>query len=140
MTHAYIQTLPVTTRITSSTCPKCGTIDKSGRTSCCGRGGFWFNNCGVSGKAKLDHTWYEGIRACKARAQSKTAVGQQLNDVQQKGSDSSNDKKDTRNPKAVLTNLPITTSDSTTIVRQGCEKLSRVTVHISMSLLLTITF
>merc|ERR1712113_1138023 len=55
-----------TTRI-SSACSKCGTIKKSGKTSCCGRGGSWFRNCGGGGNSNLDHTWFEGIRACKTR-------------------------------------------------------------------------
>ena len=46
-------------------CPKCGTIKKSQQRSCCGVGGAWFNNCGGVGNSKFDHTWTEGIRACK---------------------------------------------------------------------------
>ena len=63
----------------SSVCPKCGAITKSGKNSCCGRGGSWFRNCGSAGKAKLDHTWHEGIQACRTRSQLKTASGQQSN-------------------------------------------------------------
>ena len=70
-----------------SACPRCGTIDKSGTMSCCGRGGSWFKLCGVGSSAKLQHTWYEGIQACKARSKSKTATGHQVNVVQQKGAD-----------------------------------------------------
>ena len=72
-----------TATIISSVCATCGFIAKSGRISCCGRGGSWFGNCGGAGNAKLAHTWYEGIRACKTLAQSKTAIGQQLNAAQQ---------------------------------------------------------
>ena len=78
-----------TATIAVSVCPRCGTIGKSGKPSCCGRGGAWFKNCGGAGNAKLDHSWYEGIQACKARSQSKTVVGNQLNGAQQKGIDSS---------------------------------------------------
>ena len=46
-------------------CSKCGTAKKSGERSCCARGGTWFKNCGDAGNAKFDHTWAEGIRACK---------------------------------------------------------------------------
>merc|ERR1719201_3088543 len=45
-----------------SVCPTCGTIGKSGKSSCCGRGGSWFRNCGSVENAKLVHTWYEGIQ------------------------------------------------------------------------------
>ena len=82
---------PAATRTTTimSGCPKCGTIAKSGESSCCGRGGSWFKNCGGVGNAKLHHTWYEGIQACKARSQSMTVVDEQLNGAQPKDIDSS---------------------------------------------------
>ena len=72
-----------TTKIADSVCPTCGTIDKSGEMSCCGRGGSWFRHCGSSGSRKRHHTWYDGIQACKARTQSRTSIGQQLNGAQQ---------------------------------------------------------
>ena len=49
----------------STTCPMCGTIKKSKKLSCCARGGSWFKNCGDDGDLKFDHTWLEGLRACK---------------------------------------------------------------------------
>ena len=75
--------------ITTSVCPKCGIIAKSGKSSCCGRGGSWFKNCGGSGNTKLQHTWNEGIQACKARSQSTTNIRQQINDAQERIIDSS---------------------------------------------------
>ena len=51
--------------------------------SCCGRGGSWFKNCGRAGNAKLHHTWYEGIQACKKLEHSKRAIGLQSNAAQQ---------------------------------------------------------
>ena len=69
----------VTTAPISSACPTCGTITKSGRMSCCGRGGSWFGDCGSAGNANVGHTWSEGIRACKVR-QFQTVVRQQLRD------------------------------------------------------------
>merc|ERR1719237_138604 len=77
------------TAVIVSVCPKCGTIVKSVKRSCCGRGGSWFKNCGGTGNTKLHHTWYEGIQTCKARSQSKTVIGQQVHGAQQKGTDSS---------------------------------------------------
>ena len=52
--------------------------------SCCGRGGSWFGTCGGAGNRKVQHTWHEGIRACKAWRQSKAAMGQQLRAARQK--------------------------------------------------------
>merc|ERR1719201_2527079 len=75
---------PTTTTV-NSLCSKCGIIVKSGKISCCGRSGSWFGKCRSAGNAKLDHTWYEGIQACKqALAQSKAAVGRQPNAAQQR--------------------------------------------------------
>ena len=45
-------------------CDQCGTIRKSGRRSCCARGGAWFKNCGDAGDTQFDHTWAEGVESC----------------------------------------------------------------------------
>ena len=66
MTIVHMPTPAVTTPV-SSVCLECGTFKKSGKISCCGRGGSWFGNCGSVGSIHFDHTWYEGIRACKSR-------------------------------------------------------------------------
>ena len=84
LTNAYIHASAVTTTTIGSICPKCGIIARSGRRSCCGRDGSWFRNCGSAGNGKkLHHTWYEGIQACKTRAQSKRAIGRHANVAQQ---------------------------------------------------------
>merc|ERR1712224_82064 len=49
----------------SQVCPKCGTNKQNGKRSCCARGGSWFNNCGDVGDSTFEHTWGEGIQACK---------------------------------------------------------------------------
>ena len=46
-------------------CTNCGVVKKSGKRSCCARGGAWFQNCGDNGNTNFDHTWSEGIQACK---------------------------------------------------------------------------
>ena len=71
-----------------SVCPKCGITKKSGKLSCCGRGGSWFGNCENAGDMKLGHTWYEGLRSCGVRAQSKTVIDQQLKGAHQGAGDS----------------------------------------------------
>ena len=50
---------------TGSTCPQCGGGGKSGKISCCARGGSWFQKCGDPGNSKFEHTWSEGSEACK---------------------------------------------------------------------------
>merc|ERR1712032_219251 len=67
-----------TTTTTVSVCPRCGSIKKSDKLSCCGRGGSWFKQCGGAGNTNLQHTWYEGIQACKAHLQSKAVTDQRL--------------------------------------------------------------
>ena len=72
------------TTTSRSVCPKCGTIEKSGKASCCGRTGSWFRICGVASNTKrLRHTWYEGILACKTRTPLKTVRAQQPNAAKQ---------------------------------------------------------
>ena len=69
---------PPLTMVTSTTvslaCSKCGTTKKSGRSSCCARGGAWFKNCGDAGDTKFDHSWTEGIQACKGFATAKLSL------------------------------------------------------------------
>ena len=97
-----MQSLAVRTTTIGPVCPKCGTIAKSGKTSCCGRGGSWFRNCGGAGNTKLKHTWYEGIHGCKSRGRSKTVMGHQLNVAQQNIHDYSNNADTAINPKAAV--------------------------------------
>ena len=49
----------------STICSVCGTL-KDGKRSCCAPGGAWFMNCGDAGDSNFDHTWAEGINACKS--------------------------------------------------------------------------
>ena len=152
---------PAETTISISVCPRCGTIAKSVKMSCCGRGGSWFKHCGGTGKLK--HTWYEGIQACKARSRSRTAIGQQKNAAQQKDIDSSPGDS-MKNYKSVNTSTPMPdttvfvtstytpknmsntvtshiltthtitthTSVSTPIITQGCVNLLKVIVHVNV--------
>ena len=46
-------------------CGKCGTVNKSGKLSCCAHGGAWFKHCGGAGKTKVAHTWVDGVEACE---------------------------------------------------------------------------
>ena len=88
------------TRITP-VCPQCAAIKKSGKLSCCAPGGAWFENCGTSGNSNTDHTWLEGVQACKdvvglfsvkAEAQfiliNQTTTTQQLSDIEKQAIDS----------------------------------------------------
>ena len=59
--------LGTNTTTTSPVCSACGAFVESGQRSCCARGGGWHGNCGGAGDAKFDHTWFEGIQACKGK-------------------------------------------------------------------------
>ena len=68
--HAGASTTPLvkqTSKIAIPECAKCGIVKKSGEHSCCARGAAWFNNCGDGGDSKFDHTWIEGVQACKSK-------------------------------------------------------------------------
>ena len=87
----HLQTPPdTTTTVAVSVCPRCGLIGKSGKRSCCGRGGSWFRHCGGGGHAKPLHAWHEGIQACKARLQRNMAMVHLQSGAQQKGAATAN--------------------------------------------------
>ena len=56
--------------------------------SCCGRSGSWIKECGGARHTRLQHTWYEGIQACRAQSQSRIVITQWENAAQPKGLDS----------------------------------------------------
>ena len=85
--HASTSVAATTTRTTA--CLTCGTIKKSGKLSCCARGGSWFGNCGATANTELQYAWHEGIEACKARQSNMVAIGQQRKAIQQNSSNSS---------------------------------------------------
>ena len=59
----------ITSAITKTLkCPKCGTFEKSGRSSCCAPGGAWYKHCGGAGNRNADHKWFEGVEACKCKS------------------------------------------------------------------------
>ena len=58
---------PRITTATSPVCPKCGTIRKSGKYSCCAPNGAWAKICGNPGDSKFAHTWTEGLQTCESK-------------------------------------------------------------------------
>ena len=64
LSRHFLGVLSTPTATLNPVCPKCGT-KTNGKRSCCLRGGTWFNKCGNPGDAKFEHTWFEGIQACK---------------------------------------------------------------------------
>ena len=60
--------------LSSSRCPMCGTNKKSGKLSCCARGGAWFRKCGDVRDTTFDHTWADGVQACRGFVGSVSAT------------------------------------------------------------------
>ena len=124
----------------TSVCLKCGIIKKSDKTSCCGRGGSWFTNCGGAGVSKLRHTWYEGIQTCKARPQSKEIIEQYSNPTQEEVIDTIDFKSVSTFTKSftstsymkITTHDPVHTSVSTPIVTRGCKQLFDLVIYTSV--------
>ena len=48
-------------------CPKCDMFTKSGRASCCAPGDAWYDKCGGAGNDHVEHTWMEGVKACRRK-------------------------------------------------------------------------
>ena len=142
MTNAHTPTPTATSTVSSPVCLKCGTIKKSGKSSCCGHGGSWFRNCGGSGNANRQHMWIDGILACNTQPQSNTAIEQQLKVTRENGIGFSSNSIDTKNFKSVSTapttaHVPAHTSTSTPLIVQGYEKVSNFGVFLFVLLLLS---
>ena len=60
--------------LTSVICPNCSTFTKSGKLSCCAPGGSWYKNCGGAGGRNFDHSWLEGVEACKCKSKRDTCL------------------------------------------------------------------
>ena len=110
---------------TGTACPKCGTIKKTKQSSCCAPDGAWANNCGGA-NSKLDHTWSQGIRACKGAAslllgelQSQNIL---LNETTQTQSDS----------------VPDGVSENEIASNGGCGKISKIISLICLLVLMTV--
>ena len=133
-----------TTRTISSVCSKCGIIAKSGKNSCCGRGGSWFKNCGSAGNAQLAHTWYEGIRACGTRAQFEAASSQQKSMGSSNGTDMLNSRVvmmvvKPLTPTPVNTSISLSTAKSARTFATNDTVTTNITVYISLLIIIVWT-
>ena len=134
LTILYMPTTVAQIPPTSPLCPECGTIQKSGKLSCCARGGSWFGNCGSGRTTQTGHSWYEGIQACTAR-QSQTVVGQQLHAPQPKGNASSGGVSMGMNSKAVMTAnvLPSAPANTSALMSDAAPITASTTTSINTS-------
>ena len=114
-------------------------IKKSGKLSCCGSDGFWFGNCGSAGDKKHDHSWHEGLQACKAQSQSNLVIGQQLNSIHQHTNAFSNGAVDA-NSRAVITGVTPNASLSAVALGQAPSLTpTQITANTSASNGVTLT-
>ena len=63
---ADLVTVP-TSIVVKPVCRICGRSKNSGKSSCCARGGAWFKKCGDMDDTQFEHTWAEGVQACKGK-------------------------------------------------------------------------
>ena len=132
--------VPITTSISPvPACPKCGTSAKSGQLSCCTRGGAWFKKCGDEGDSNFDHTWPEGVQACKdvtrsfsgeARAKltlrRETTIANQFDTARQRNS----------SLVSVIEPNTVIVSDTVTANSKACEELKGILLFTSFSLIM----
>ena len=104
-------------RITS-VCLKCGAIKKTGKLSCCARGGSWYGNCGATGNANRAHTWFQGMQACQA------VMGQPKKDAGQKDDDSSNDARIVVNSKVVIVTAQLLATKPANVPMPGIKPIT----------------
>ena len=60
---------------TTPGCETCGTFKRTGKVSCCARGGSWFEKCGNVEDPQFNHTWMDGVRVCDASAGRSSSDG-----------------------------------------------------------------
>ena len=125
----HVLTAAATTLAPATTCPKCVANDVGTRT-CCARGGGWYRTCGKKGDSKAEHTWDEGLRACRdpapgqvqaqAMMVNRTTAIQRWNNVQQQQqntiSSPASSMKDVQGSRAVNCKDHVTVSDPTIVI------------------------
>ena len=113
-------------------CAECA-INKAGKLSCCARGGAWFKKCGDAGDTQFDHTWAEGIRACKDFETSVSVESVILHHMEVIAHPL--ETKRSRNTTRQQTNVYRAGSTPSTgaMDAEGCVGLSKVTVFICVS-------
>ena len=119
-------------------CPKCAAIKKSGKFSCCARGGAWFKNCGMFVTKNVDHTWVEGVQACRgfsgsssgAKLRSQVILHHEKTQSQQNV---------TRDRSGTQQHIPHSIdddmSDADTTDCEGCHSLAKIILFDSISIL-----
>ena len=120
-------------------CRKCAT-NQAGKLSCCARGGAWFKNCGASGNKMFDHTWDQGIQACKGMTNSvlmKSPLSVILHQVRVTGYRLNTTQ--TRNTPQQHTNISISDDMPNAVATDSKDCVEFTTVAVSISAMLIIS-
>ena len=62
-TSVQSQAITVATPDVVPVCPKCAMLNAL--LSCCAPNATWYENCGTAGDSDFEHTWDEGLEACR---------------------------------------------------------------------------
>jgi len=128
-----VQPAATTKAASSNTCAVCGSVKKSRKKSCCGRGGSWFRNCGSAGNKKFGHTWFEGIQVCKNQWSKRSAAASyQLMNAAEKylfnfANNTAKPKHTNTPPEPTTTTEKLTTAPATTKVATTAAPITTTT-------------
>ena len=116
----------------SNGCLNCAIARKSGKRSCCARGGTWFKNCGDAGDPQFDHTWAEGIQTCKNVGSSASVESSRKVMHHDAGVDQSPNATHLRNTtqKQMIISHSARISSTDDAGAEGCVELARGCVYI----------
>ena len=123
----------IATRATHA-CPLCGTIEKTGKRSCCAPDGAWAQKCGDTDDPDFEHTWFQGTQACKGSGRSFAGkVRYQIHEITTAQHLNANRQHDPTQPQVKGFGV----SDVDTTDSAGCHKLTEVYMFIKFLLMIS---
>ena len=129
-THTPMPGAPPPIAVDRSTCPVCGTVQKTGIHSCCAAGGSWFRNCGDGKDARFDYTWTEGVQACRAFASQALVLPDEKTESQLSKTRERDDSQHN-----IPDSMSGDVSDGDTVNCKGCGKMTTIAGVIGLLLI-----
>ena len=117
-------------------CPRCGIIEGTRKVSCCADGGSWVNNCGVVGDSKFEHTWKEGILACKNVVSLRQEEAQPQIRLRYETTQMNSNSEQNRSQPDIVESSVDSVFDTEIENCEGCVTLSKITSFISVVLVI----
>ena len=111
---------------TGPTCPKCGIIPGTGKRSCCADGGAWLDDCGVVGDSRFEHTWNEGIQACRRSANLLSKVAELQIRRRDKTTQTHSNLQQSSSQKKIVESIVESTTDADIASSEAREQLSNI--------------